>query len=226
LESTRALFFDEVRKGPRLLNYLGHAGITSLGLRETLFAVEDLETMTIDGLQPVFAAMTCVASRFAVPGLVSLGEAMLIDDQGAVAVWGPSGVSINEQAALLARELLEELSSGEEARLGPMIDRTFPVVADLELGRDMIEMYHLFGDPALRVAKKDDSAGTGGSGGAPSTGGSGGSSLPDDRLITAGCTVGSPQPDASGALLLLLATLALLFRKRSRPRLKDSRGRS
>ena len=92
LESTRALFFDEVRKGPRLVNYLGHAGITSLGLRETLLGIEDLETMTIDGAQPVFAAMTCVASRFAVPGLVSLGEAMLIDDQGAIAVWGPSGV--------------------------------------------------------------------------------------------------------------------------------------
>jgi len=177
--------------------------------------------MTIDGLQPVFAAMTCVASRFAVPGLVSLGEAMLIDDQGAVAVWGPSGVSINEQAALLARELLEELSSGEEARLGPMIDRTFPVVADLELGRDMIEMYHLFGDPALRVAKKDDSAGTGGSGGAPGTGGSGGYSLPDDRLTTAGCTVGSPRPDTSAALLLLVAAGALLFRKRKRNRKRN-----
>ncbi len=36
LDSTRALFFDEVRKGPRLVNYLGHAGITSLGFTETL----------------------------------------------------------------------------------------------------------------------------------------------------------------------------------------------
>jgi hypothetical protein len=99
LETTRQLLFDEVRKGPRLLSYLGHAGITSLGFSERLLSIEDLETMTIDGNQPVFAAMTCSVSRFEVPGLVSLGEAMLIDDQGAIAVWGPSGISVNEQAS-------------------------------------------------------------------------------------------------------------------------------
>ncbi|MGB5350915.1 MAG: C25 family cysteine peptidase, partial [Polyangiales bacterium] len=44
LESTRALFFDEVRKGPRLVNYLGHAGATALGFREKLLSIEDVET--------------------------------------------------------------------------------------------------------------------------------------------------------------------------------------
>ena len=223
LESTRALLFDEIRKGPRLLNYLGHAGITALGLTETLLGIEDLETMTIDGTQPVFAAMTCVAARFAVPGLVSLGEAMLIDDEGAIAVWGPSGVSTNEQATLLSSELLEQLSSGSETRLGPMITRSLPVVADLEFGRDMIEIYHLFGDPALRVVKADDVPGTGGSGGAAGAGGSGGSSgndggggpsLPGDGLTLAGCSVGSSRSETSDAPLLMLVGLALLWRRR------------
>ena len=224
LESTRALLFDELQKGPRVLSYLGHAGIIALGKAETLFSIEDLETLTIDGHQPVFAAMTCVTSRFAVPGLVSLGEAMLTDDQGAIAVWGPSGISINEQAALLEQELLSELSSGTEARLGPMITRAFGVVVDLEFGRDMIEIYHLFGDPALRVAKADDPPGTGGSGGTAGAGGSGGgsgtggSSSGNDGLITAGCAVGSSRPDAPGALLLLIGTVALLLRRRNRKR--------
>ena len=221
LESTRALFFDEVRKGPRLVNYLGHAGITALGFTETLLGIEDLETMTIDGAQPVFATMTCVAARFAVPGLVSLGEAMLIDDQGAIAVWGPSGSSIHEQASVLARELMNELSSGSETRLGPMINRTFPAVADLEFGRDMIEIYHLLGDPALRVVKADDSTGPGGSGGTPGTGGnfgSGGSGLTNDGLTTAGCTVGWSGHDSPGTLLLLIGALALLLRKRNAKR--------
>jgi Ca2+-binding RTX toxin-like protein len=215
LESTRALFFDEVRKGPRLVNYLGHAGITALGLTETLLGIADLETMTIEGAQPVFAAMTCVASRFAVPGLVSLGEAMLIDDQGAIAVWGPSGSSIHEQATVLARELMNELSSGSETRLGPMINRTFPVIADLEFGRDTIEIYHLLGDPALRVVKADDSTGPGGSGGAPGTGGAG---SPNDGLTTAGCTVGWSGHDAPVTLFLVIGALALLLRKRNAKR--------
>jgi hypothetical protein len=220
LESTRALFFDEVRKGPRLLNYLGHAGITSLGLRETLFSIGDLETMTIDGTQPVFAAMTCVASRFAVPGLVSLGEAMLIDDQGAIAVWGPSGVSINEQATLLAQELLNALSSAEETRLGPMINRTFPAVADLQFGRDMMAIYHLFGDPALRVAKSDDPGGSGGSGGNGGSDGSAGTGGGGDSgfagFTTAGCSVRWSASNPNLALVLLLGFVAVAWRRRRR----------
>jgi hypothetical protein len=219
LESARALFFDEIRKGPRLLNYMGHAGITALGLTETLLGTEDLETMTIDGAQPVFAAMTCVASRFAVPGVVSLGEAMLIDDQGAIAVWGASGSSINEQATVLSGELMRQLSSGREARLGPMIDRTFPLIANAEHGRDMIEIYHLFGDPALRVAKSDD---PGGSGGSPGTAGSGGEPRPggsagsrDDDPSTAGCSVGSAAHRLPSTWLFTLSVLALLLRKRN-----------
>jgi Ca2+-binding RTX toxin-like protein len=218
LESTRSLFFDEIRKGPRLVNYFGHAGITALGLHETLLGVDDLDTMTIEGPQPVFAAMTCVASRFAIPGQVSLGEALLIDDQGAIAVWGPSGVSVHEQATLLARELLTELSSGRETRLGPMVDRALSVVADLEFGRDMIEMYLLLGDPALRVVKANESTGSGGSGGTPEAGGAGG---PAGNVGAGssdgggGCSVRWSQRDASSTWLLLLGALAVLVRKRN-----------
>ncbi len=180
--------------------------------------------MTIDGAQPVLAAMTCVVSRFAVPGLVSLGEAMLIDDQGAIAVWGPSGPSIHAQASLLGRELMNELSSGTETRLGPMINRTFPVVANLEFGRDTIEIYHLLGDPALRVAKADESPGPAARAGlqerveqaaAPATAAP---ACPVDGLTTAGCSVGSSGHDAPVLWFMLIGALTLLLRKRNAKR--------
>ncbi|NNE19171.1 MAG: hypothetical protein HKN10_11925 [Myxococcales bacterium] len=218
LESTRALFFDEVRKGPRLVNYLGHAGATAFGFREVLLSTEDLETMTVDGTQPVYSNMTCTASRFAVPGLVSLGEALLLDDEAAIAVWGPSGVSINAQATLLARALVNELSTGGETRLGPMINRAFPVLADLEFGREMISMYHLFGDPALRVTKGGD-PGTGGAGGdGGAAGGVGGDGSTDvGGGGGSGCSVGWPMPSTSSVpLLLLLGAVALAWRRRPR----------
>lgn len=224
LESTRALFFDEVRKGPRLVNYLGHAGTTALGFSETLFSVEDLDTMTIDGSQPVFANMTCISSRFEVPGLVSLGEAILLDDEAGVAVWGPSGVSINEQATLLARELVSELSTGDEPRIGRLINRAFGAVADLEFGREMISIYHLFGDPALRVSK--GGGGSGGSGGSAGSGGSGGSagsggSEGDDGYAgfrtASRCSAGwSPANGDLPVMLLLFGAVALLWRRTRR----------
>jgi len=223
LESTRALFFDEVRKGPRLVNYLGHAGATALGFREILLSVEDVETMTIDGTQPLFSNMTCTASRFAVPGQVSLGEALLLDDEAAIAVWGPSGISINVQATLLARALVNELSTGGETRIGPMINRAFPVLADLEFGREVIAIYHLFGDPALRVTKADEpgtggAGGDGGAGGSAGAGGVGGDGGTDGGGGGgSGCSVGWPMPSTSSVpLLVLLSTVALAWRRRRR----------
>ena len=223
LESTRALFFDEVRKGPRLVNYLGHAGTDRLGFAEKLFSVEDLETMTIDGAQPLFSNMTCISSRFEVPGLVSLGEALLLDDEAAIAVWGPSGISINAQATLLARAFVNELSTGGETRIGPMINRAYPVLADLEFGREMISIYHLFGDPALRVTKGGDPGtggvgGDGGAGGSAGAGGFGGDGGTDDGGGGgSGCSVGWPMPSTSSVpLLLLLSAVALAWRRRPR----------
>ncbi len=218
LESTRALFFDEVRKGPRLVNYLGHAGATALGFRGILLSVEDVETMTIDGTQPLFSNMTCTASRFAVPGQVSLGEALLIDEEGAIAVWGPSGISINVQATLLARALVGELSTGGETRIGPMINAALPVLADLEFGREMISIYHLFGDPALRVAKADDpgTGGAGGDGGAGGSAGFSGDGGTEGGDGGSGCSVGWWMPNTSVPLLVLLSTVALARRRRRR----------
>jgi len=214
------LFFDEVRKGPRLVNYLGHAGATAFGFREVLLSTADLETMAVDGTQPVYSNMTCTASRFAVPGLVSLSETLLVDDEGAIAVWGPSGISINAQATLLARAFVNELSTGGETRIGPMINRAFPVLADLEFGREMISIYHLFGDPALRVTK-GGGPGTGGVGGDGSVGGVGGvgsSGLGNGGVGGgSGCSVGWAIPSSSSvAFFVLLSAVALAWRRRRR----------
>jgi hypothetical protein len=215
LESTRSLLFDELLKGPRVLAYLGHAGITRLGKAEALLSVEDFETIAIEGHQPVFAALSCISSRFAVPGLVSLGEAMLVDDEGAIAVWGASGLSINEQASMLGSELLAALSSDGESRLGAMIASSYSATADSEHAREMIAIYHLFGDPALRVAKGSDVPGTGGSGGSAGTDGNGSGLAGSD---TDGCSVGWSGQHANGATLLLFGILALAWRRRPRRR--------
>jgi len=210
LEATRAAFFDAVSRSPRVVNYFGHSAMTTLGKAETLFGVADLETMSVDETQPIFATMTCSASRFAVPGVVSLGEALLIDDEAAIAVWGPSGISVNESAALLSSAFLSELNAGRETRIGPMINRAFSQLEGVEGSRDMVEMYHLFGDPALRVAKggapPDGAGGTGGNDG-------GNAQPPADPLTSGGCAIGWTSQSTGGAALLLLG-LALIIRRR------------
>ncbi len=205
VEATRAAFFDAVRRSPRVVNYFGHSAMTTLGKNETLLGVADLETMTIDETQTIFAAMTCSASRFEVPGVVSLGEALLVDEEAAIAVWGPSGISVSESAALLSSAFLSELNAGRETRIGPIINRAFGELEGVEDGRDMIEIYHLLGDPALRVAKGADGGGNDG----------GSTQPPIDPLTEGGCSVGWTNRNTGGATLLLIG-LALLIRRRRR----------
>lgn len=220
LEATRQLLFEELQRGPRVFGYLGHAGIISLGKSQTLLGVEDVETLQIDGPQSIFADMTCNASRFAVPGLISLGEAMLTDDQAAIAVWGSSANSINEQASVLLERLFAEIGTPSEARLGPMILRALSSLAASDHEPGMITAYHLFGDPALRVVKQDELPGTGGAGGngaaggSPGTGGTGGTAPPTDGSGSSGCAV-SPMGSAPfGAIALVLLTLGVVARRR------------
>jgi MYXO-CTERM domain-containing protein len=104
-----------------------------------------------------------------------------------------------------------------------MITRSFSVVADVEFGRDMMEIYQLLGDPALRFVKANDSPATSDSGGASGMGGSGNHAgsggspnLPGDDLGLAGCSVGGSRPDTGGPLLLMLGALVLAWRRRRR----------
>jgi Ca2+-binding RTX toxin-like protein len=217
LESTRQLLFEELQAGPRIFSYLGHAGITSLGKSQTLLGVEDVETLQIDGAQSIFADMTCNASRFAVPGLISLGEAMLTEDQAAIAVWGSSGNSINEQASVLLEQLFAEISEPSGARLGPMILGALSSLAEGDHEPGMITAYHLFGDPALRVVKQGDLPGTGGVGGAAgSGGGSGGTVPPTEESGSSGCGVRPVSSAPFGAIGVALLSLVLVARRRRR----------
>ena len=116
----------------------------------------------------------------------------------------------NEQATPLMRELFAQLSGGQETRIGRMVDEAFAVLDGSEHAREMMAIYHLFGDPALRVAKVSD---TGGTGGSPGVGGSGGNGGVGSGVVMAGCNV-RPVSGNTPAALLFIGTLALVLRRR------------
>ncbi|MEM7437277.1 MAG: C25 family cysteine peptidase, partial [Myxococcota bacterium] len=224
VESTRAAFVDAVRQGPRVVNYAGHSGTTALGKLENLFDVDDVATLEVDGAPPIFAMMTCGLNRFAVPSTLlperrSLGEAFALDDDVGVAVLGPSGESVNEQVPTVSRVFFEELSAGRQVRLGPIVNEALRAIEDVETGPDMIRVYHLFGDPALRVAKgADPIPGTGGTPGGGTGGNSGNNGFPADPsdLGGGGCAAGGSGHAPLAATIFALLALALLRRRRDR----------
>lgn len=147
LAAARGQLMAAIGGGTAFLNYMGHGALDRLSSGGLLTSA-DVPGLGNNGRLPVLTAMTCTINRFEVPGIPALGEILVKDDHGgAAAVWGPTGLSANGEAKLLA----ERFYNAGDARLG---DRLLRAIADFRtLGGnpDLPRLYDLLGDPALRL---------------------------------------------------------------------------
>jgi hypothetical protein len=139
-------------RGPSLLSYVGHGAI-AVWASENVWNNTDVATLAPEGRQPVLLTLNCLNGFFHFPPMDSLAEAMVkAEGRGAVAAFSPSGLSIDEPAHVFHRALVAELAHGGHARLGDAV--LAAQVAYVESGAfpELLRIYHLFGDPALRIA--------------------------------------------------------------------------
>lgn len=142
-----------IQDGARLLAYVGHGGLDRLAA-EGILTTTQIPALDNGDRLPVVAALTCNLGMFAFPGFSSLGEALVIEpDGGGAAVWGPMGLSLNQEAVSMAEYLLPALAApgapGE--RLG---DRLLDALeAHLTAGGppEVVRIYGLLGDSALEI---------------------------------------------------------------------------
>jgi hypothetical protein len=151
LSDARSRLLQDLQAGASIVNYIGHGGLDRLS-SGGLLASSDVATLTNGPRVPLVTAMTCSINRFAVPGVSSLGE-LLVDQSGggAAAVWAPSGLSVHNEAQLLAERFYRHLGDPDGARLGDVILRALRDFQSLGGSTSMIQIYNLLGDPALRV---------------------------------------------------------------------------
>jgi hypothetical protein len=147
--ATRSQIQQAFNDGASLMNYIGHGGI-HLWADENIFNNDDVQTLALQYQQPLLLTMNCLNGYFHFPYLNALSEELLkAEGKGAVAAFSPSGLSVNSAAHIFHRLLLEELVSGEHARLGDAVLAAQSAYADLGALPEMIAIYHLFGDPAM-----------------------------------------------------------------------------
>jgi hypothetical protein len=131
------------------MNYVGHGGVDRFA-SGGLLTVSDVDGMTNTKL-PVLVAMTCSAGQFAIPGYDSLGEALVVKKgAGAVAMWGPSGLSIDSFAVLLDKGFFSRVFTGG-AILGDMIIKADKDYNSKGGSAYIMDIYNLLGDPALKL---------------------------------------------------------------------------
>jgi hypothetical protein len=81
-----------------------------------------------------------------------LAEQLLkAEGKGAIAAFSPSGLSLNGPAHLYHKALLREIFHGGHARLGDALLAAQSDYADTGAFPELLSIYHLLGDPALRL---------------------------------------------------------------------------
>jgi hypothetical protein len=149
--STRAAIAHTLDQGASLLSYVGH-GSTAVWASENVWNNLDIDALLPQSEQPVLLTMNCLNGFFHFPPLNSLAEQFLkAEGKGAVAAFSPSGLSLDAPAHVLHKALLSELVSGRHERLGDAILAAQGAYADSGAFPELLVIYHLFGDPAMKV---------------------------------------------------------------------------
>jgi hypothetical protein len=164
INDARSRLLHELQAGASLVDYMGHGGLDRLS-SGGLLASADVATLENGTRAPVLTAMTCSINRFAVPGFSSLGE-LLINQAGggAAAVWAPSGLSLHNEAQLLAERFYRHLGDPASPRLGDLVLGALREFQSRGGSKSMIQIYNLLGDPALRLRRPTPGPGTPGPG--------------------------------------------------------------
>jgi hypothetical protein len=164
LYSPKAGIFDapgeitaRLDEGYLMVAYFGHGSLNMWG-KDQLFSVKDVSVLRNLNRMPVILNLTCLVGLFTHPKKESLAEALLFHPEGgAIAVIAPTSLTLPVDQNALSHAFLEAFLKDPSARLGDLFleaQRNAPR-GEGEM-RDVLETYHLFGDPALLIHVEDE----------------------------------------------------------------------
>jgi hypothetical protein len=151
--AARGAIVEAFDGGAAIASYLGHGGI-HLWASENLLDVSRVGSLSAQSRQPIVLTMNCLNGYFHFPYFNSLAEELVkADGKGAIAAFSPSGLSLNAPAHLYHQALLRELLNGSHARLGDAVMAAQEAFASTGAFPELLSIYHLLGDPALRLRR-------------------------------------------------------------------------
>jgi hypothetical protein len=138
-------------RGAALMSYVGHGSIV-LWASEQLLKPGNVDSFALQPRQPLVIAMNCLNGFFQLPAGSSLAEKLVkADGKGAIAAFSSSGLSLDGAAHLYHRALLGQIVGGHHARLGDALLAAQAEYADSGASLELLSLYQLLGDPALRI---------------------------------------------------------------------------
>jgi hypothetical protein len=151
VSATRSSILNAFDEGASVMSYLGHGGI-HLWASENIFDTAAVSLLARQERQPILLTLNCLNGYFHFPYFDSLSEALVgAEGRGAIAAISPSGLSLDEPAHLFHRELTRALFELRNARLGDAFLAAQAAYAETGAFPELLRIYHLIGDPALRL---------------------------------------------------------------------------
>jgi hypothetical protein len=149
--ATRGAILEAFDEGASLMSYVGHGG-TAVWAGENVLNTWDVPALRAQSRQPLLLTLNCLNGYFVAPSLDTLAEALLkAEGRGAIAAFSPSGLSLDGPAHEYHRALMAEITSGKHERLGDALLAAQRTYAQSGLMPELLAVYQLLGDPAMKV---------------------------------------------------------------------------
>jgi len=149
--AARGAILNAFDDGSSIVSYMGHGAI-HLWANENLLNIWDVESLSPQSQQPLLFTMNCLNGYFHFPYFNSLSEELLkAEGKGIIAAFSPTGLSFNGPAHRFHKALLNELVHRGHERLGDAILAGQAAYADTGAFPELLSIYHLLGDPALKL---------------------------------------------------------------------------
>ncbi len=151
--NTRSEVLGALDQGASLLSYVGHGG-PAVWASENVLNSGDPPKLLAQSEQPLMLTFNCLNGYFVAPNYDSLAEAfMKVEGRGTIGAFSPSGLSLDGPAHRFHKALMAEIVSGEHERLGDAVLAAQTAYAETGVMPELLAVYHLFGDPALRLGR-------------------------------------------------------------------------
>ncbi len=143
-------------RGALLVNYSGHGAVNQWGGNNApaLLGPQEIAGLTNKQRLPVVTVANCLSGFFAGPlPQISLAERLQrLPNGGAIAVFAPTALHYPAGHEELFKAFYRTLFAGAGVTLGEAMDRAkAELYAQSDFWGEMVEMYVLFGDPAMPV---------------------------------------------------------------------------
>jgi len=137
--------------GALLVNYIGHAAPKQWA-HEALWTIGDLSQLDPTDRYPVILGMACREGAFYEPAEDALAESVVrLAGKGAVASWSATGYGLATGHDHLNEGFFQAALFDGVRELGAATDAGKAQLFATGYYTDLLETYHLFGDPALRL---------------------------------------------------------------------------